>query len=99
MFIIKLSRMAGSSTARLSLLAIFTYYVCCVRQTYCVDAQIADSACSATAYLCGAKANIETIGVSAHVARAHCTAAQEAQHHVHSIAEWALSDGRDAGNY
>lgn len=68
-------------------------------QTYCVDAQIADSACSATAYLGGAKANIGTIGVSAHVPREHCTAAQLPHNHVHSIAEWALTDGRDAGTY
>lgn len=67
-------------------------------QTYCVDAQVADSACSATAYLGGAKANLATIGVSARVRRNHCSAARDPQHHVHSIAEWALSDGRDAGD-
>ncbi|KAJ8712623.1 hypothetical protein PYW07_005465 [Mythimna separata] len=66
-------------------------------KTYCVNAQVADSACSATAYLCGAKANIATIGVSGRVSRAHCSAAADPQHHVHSIAEWALADGRDAG--
>lgn len=38
-------------------------------QTYCVDTQVADSACSATAYLCGVKANMGTMGVSAKVPR------------------------------
>ncbi|XP_022822920.1 membrane-bound alkaline phosphatase-like [Spodoptera litura] len=66
-------------------------------KTYCVDAQIADSACSATAYLGGVKANIATIGVSARVPHGACAAALDPAHHVHSIAEWALSDGRDAG--
>ncbi|CAB3230337.1 unnamed protein product [Arctia plantaginis] len=66
-------------------------------KTYCVDAQIADSACSATAYLCGSKANSGTIGVSAAVPRYHCTAATDSNNHVHSIADWALSDSRDAG--
>uniref|UniRef100_A0A2H1VP42 Alkaline phosphatase n=1 Tax=Spodoptera frugiperda TaxID=7108 RepID=A0A2H1VP42_SPOFR len=66
-------------------------------KTYCVDAQVADSACSATAYLGGVKANIATIGVSARVPHGACAAARDPAHHVHSIAEWALSDGRDAG--
>lgn len=64
-------------------------------QTYCVDAQIADSACSATAYLCGAKTNIGVIGVSAAVPRLSCDAAAAAA--LDSIAAWALADGRDAG--
>ncbi|KAF4524079.1 hypothetical protein B566_EDAN013971, partial [Ephemera danica] len=37
------------------------------RNTYCVDTMVADSACSATAYLCGVKANKATIGVTAAV--------------------------------
>ncbi|KAI8439710.1 hypothetical protein MSG28_013404 [Choristoneura fumiferana] len=57
---------------------------------------IADSACSATAYLCGAKGNRGTVGVSARVRRGDCGAAP-AEHHVHSIAAWALADGRDVG--
>ncbi|XP_049875870.1 membrane-bound alkaline phosphatase-like [Pectinophora gossypiella] len=66
-------------------------------KTYCVDAQIADSACTGTAYLCGVKANRGTLGVSAAVARGHCRAAVGSDHHVDSIAAWALQDGRDAG--
>lgn len=59
--------------------------------------QIADSACTATAYLCGAKANEGTLGVSAAVPRHDCVAAVDTAHHVQSIAAWALDDGRDAG--
>ncbi|CAH2044361.1 unnamed protein product, partial [Iphiclides podalirius] len=66
-------------------------------KTYCVDAQIADSACTATAYLCGVKANRGTIGVTAAVPRGQCLAATEHDHQLQSIAAWALQDGRDAG--
>ena len=34
-------------------------------KTYCVDSIVADSACSATAYLGGVKGNLATIGLSA----------------------------------
>ncbi|XP_034835005.2 membrane-bound alkaline phosphatase-like [Maniola hyperantus] len=66
-------------------------------KTYCVDSQIPDSACTATAYLCGAKANLGTIGVLAGVPRYACEASLDPAQHVHSIAAWALQDGRDAG--
>ncbi|XP_075980477.1 membrane-bound alkaline phosphatase-like [Anticarsia gemmatalis] len=66
-------------------------------KTYCVNAQVADSACSATAYLCGVKANQGTLGVTAAVPRYDCNASQNTTNHVQSIAEWALADGRDAG--
>lgn len=66
-------------------------------KTYCVDAQIADSACSATAYLTGVKANIGTIGVTSDVLRDNCAAATNPDYMVDSIAVWALADGRDAG--
>ncbi|KAG6453207.1 hypothetical protein O3G_MSEX008029 [Manduca sexta] len=66
-------------------------------KTYCVNNQVADSACSATAYLCGVKANYGTLGVTAAVPRRNCTASVDTATHVQSIAEWALADGRDAG--
>ncbi|XP_045774632.1 membrane-bound alkaline phosphatase-like [Maniola jurtina] len=66
-------------------------------KTYCVDSQIPDSACTATAYLCGAKANLGTIGVLAGVPRYACEASLDPAQHVQSIAAWALQDGRDAG--
>ncbi|ETE58211.1 Intestinal-type alkaline phosphatase, partial [Ophiophagus hannah] len=40
-------------------------YLSCFVQTYNVDRQVPDSAGTATAYLCGVKANYMTIGVSA----------------------------------
>lgn len=64
-----------------------------------MDAQIADSACTATAYLCGIKNNEATIGVTAAVRRRACEASTDKSTHVESIAEWALADGRDAGTY
>ncbi|XP_026487995.2 membrane-bound alkaline phosphatase-like [Vanessa tameamea] len=66
-------------------------------KTYCVNAQVADSACTATAYLCGVKANGGTIGVSAAVPRWDCQASIPTSTHADSIAAWALADGRDAG--
>ncbi|CAH2093318.1 unnamed protein product [Euphydryas editha] len=66
-------------------------------KTYCVNAQIADSACSATAYLNGVKANSGTIGVTAAVPRWNCGASVPSSTHTESIAAWALADGRDAG--
>lgn len=66
-----------------------------VLQTYCVDHQTADSACSATAYLCGVKANSGTIGVTAQVPRKDCSASLNATTHVTSIARWSqLKDKR-----
>ncbi|XP_023951752.2 membrane-bound alkaline phosphatase-like [Bicyclus anynana] len=66
-------------------------------KTYCVDAQTADSACSATAYLCGAKANGGTLGLSAAVPRRDCGASQAPAARLQSVAAWALAAGRDAG--
>ncbi|XP_028174021.1 membrane-bound alkaline phosphatase-like [Ostrinia furnacalis] len=66
-------------------------------KTYCVDAQIADSACTATAYLCGVKTNYGTIGVTPAVARRNCSHAADPATHVRSIAAWALDAGKDAG--
>ncbi|XP_045451271.1 membrane-bound alkaline phosphatase-like [Melitaea cinxia] len=66
-------------------------------KTYCVDSQIPDSACTATAYLCGVKANRGTLGVTAEVPRWDCPASVDTSSHLESIAAWALADGRDAG--
>ncbi|CAD0202389.1 unnamed protein product [Chrysodeixis includens] len=66
-------------------------------KTYCVNSQVADSACSATAYLCGVKTNQGLLGVDASVQRHNCESSIDTARHVESIAEWALADGRDAG--
>ncbi|TMW41047.1 hypothetical protein DOY81_013874, partial [Sarcophaga bullata] len=66
-------------------------------KTYCANAQVADSACTATAYLCGVKGNIVTIGVSANVQYNNCTASMDPANHVSSIADWAQKAGKSTG--
>ncbi|XP_063703388.1 membrane-bound alkaline phosphatase-like [Culicoides brevitarsis] len=66
-------------------------------KTYCVDRQTADSACSATAYLCGVKANYETIGLNAKVQNKDCKAGQLEENRTPSIAKWAMDAGKAAG--
>ncbi|XP_073821447.1 alkaline phosphatase-like [Musca autumnalis] len=66
-------------------------------KTYCANAQVPDSACTATAYLCGVKANIVTIGVSANVEYNNCTASMDPANHVSSIAAWAQKAGKSTG--
>ncbi|TMW46553.1 hypothetical protein DOY81_008366 [Sarcophaga bullata] len=52
-----------------------------IAKPYCANAQVADSACTATAYLCGVKGNIVTIGVSANVQYNNCTASMDPNNH------------------
>lgn len=66
-------------------------------KTYCVDTQTADSACSATAYLCGVKANMGTMGVSAKVPRHNCTEQKDSANHVDSVLAWGMEAGKWAG--
>ncbi|EDS29320.1 alkaline phosphatase [Culex quinquefasciatus] len=66
-------------------------------KTYCVDYQVPDSACTATAYLTGVKGNYETIGVNAKVPSYDCKAELDKSTHTHSIAKWAMDAGKDAG--
>ncbi|XP_049865248.1 membrane-bound alkaline phosphatase-like [Pectinophora gossypiella] len=66
-------------------------------KTYCLNEQIPDSACTATAYLTGVKSNYGTIGVDGSVRRRDCLASTDKTTHLDSIAAWALEDGRDAG--
>ncbi|XP_034134412.1 membrane-bound alkaline phosphatase isoform X3 [Drosophila guanche] len=66
-------------------------------RTYCSNAQVPDSACTATAYLCGVKTNIINIGVSAAVNFNNCTASQDPSNRLTSIAEWAQNAGKATG--
>ncbi|XP_037026003.1 alkaline phosphatase [Bradysia coprophila] len=66
-------------------------------KTYCASTQVADSACSATAYLGGIKANYATIGLTAAVALGDCRGENNTAHHVHSIAKWAQDYGMSTG--
>jgi alkaline phosphatase len=63
--------------------------------TYCVDKQVADSACSATAYLGGVKTNYKTIGVNANVKVSQCDVNED--DHVKSIAKWAQDSNKATG--
>ncbi|XP_063173456.1 alkaline phosphatase, tissue-nonspecific isozyme [Candoia aspera] len=64
-------------------------------KTYNTNAQVPDSAGTATAYLCGVKANEGTVGVSAAVTRSQCNTT--AGNEVTSILRWAKAAGKSVG--
>uniref|UniRef100_A0A670JD19 Alkaline phosphatase n=1 Tax=Podarcis muralis TaxID=64176 RepID=A0A670JD19_PODMU len=64
-------------------------------KTYNTNAQVPDSAGTATAYLCGVKANEGTLGVSAAVTRSQCNTT--AGNEVTSILKWAKAAGKSVG--
>uniref|UniRef100_A0A672J7V4 alkaline phosphatase n=1 Tax=Salarias fasciatus TaxID=181472 RepID=A0A672J7V4_SALFA len=64
-------------------------------KTYNVDQQMPDSAGTATAYLCGVKANYGTLGLSAAAPRANCSAAYGNE--VTSVLQRAKKAGKSVG--
>uniref|UniRef100_A0A3P9IY34 Alkaline phosphatase n=1 Tax=Oryzias latipes TaxID=8090 RepID=A0A3P9IY34_ORYLA len=64
-------------------------------KTYNTDAQVPDSAGTATAYLCGVKANEGTVGVSAAAVRSQCNTTKGNE--VTSILKWAKDAGKSVG--
>ncbi|KAM6928003.1 alkaline phosphatase, tissue-nonspecific isozyme isoform 1-T2 [Xenentodon cancila] len=64
-------------------------------KTYNTNAQVPDSAGTATAYLCGVKANEGTVGVSAAAVRSQCNTTQGNE--VTSILRWAKDAGKSVG--
>ncbi|XP_075704523.1 alkaline phosphatase, tissue-nonspecific isozyme-like, partial [Rhinoderma darwinii] len=64
-------------------------------QTYNTNAQVADSAGTATAYLCGVKANEGTVGVTAAAVRGQCNTTEGNE--VNSILKWAKDAGKSVG--
>ncbi|XP_037940697.1 membrane-bound alkaline phosphatase-like [Teleopsis dalmanni] len=66
-------------------------------KTYAVDLTVADSACTATAYLCGVKGNEATIGINGNVVQGDCEGMRNTSHHVTSIAKWAMDANKAAG--
>ncbi|XP_063596573.1 alkaline phosphatase-like [Penaeus indicus] len=66
-------------------------------KTYNVDKQVPDSAGTATAYLCGVKANYYTLGVDPEVTLGDCAAARNPIYHTPSILQWAQEAGKDTG--
>jgi Alkaline phosphatase len=69
----------------------------CALQTYCVDAQVADSACTATAYLTGVKTNYEMIGLNAKAKVHDCDAQMDEENLTESILRWAQKSCKSAG--
>jgi alkaline phosphatase len=66
-------------------------------KTYCANTQVADSACSATAYLCGVKGNYGTIGMTAAAKLGNCIDEHNMEMHVDSIAKWAQDANMTTG--
>ncbi|XP_030008213.1 alkaline phosphatase, tissue-nonspecific isozyme [Sphaeramia orbicularis] len=64
-------------------------------KTYSVDFQIADSAATATAYLCGVKTNLNTLGVNAAARNGICKT--QKGNEVTSILKWAKDAGKSVG--
>ncbi|XP_068147804.1 membrane-bound alkaline phosphatase [Drosophila tropicalis] len=66
-------------------------------RTYCSNAQVADSACTATAYLCGVKTNIVALGITSAVTFNNCSGSEDPANHVSSIAAWSQAEGKSTG--
>uniref|UniRef100_A0A1L8DMY4 Alkaline phosphatase n=2 Tax=Nyssomyia neivai TaxID=330878 RepID=A0A1L8DMY4_9DIPT len=66
-------------------------------KTYCVNRQVSDSACTATAYLSGVKANYGTIGLDAGISRYDCTGQNDEAHQTKGIGEWSLDSCKGVG--
>uniref|UniRef100_A0A7N5ZRJ3 Alkaline phosphatase n=1 Tax=Anabas testudineus TaxID=64144 RepID=A0A7N5ZRJ3_ANATE len=64
-------------------------------KTYNTNAQVPDSAGTATAYLCGVKANEGTVGVNAAAVRSQCNTTKGNE--VTSILRWAKDAGKSVG--
>ncbi|CAF5095472.1 unnamed protein product [Rotaria magnacalcarata] len=61
-------------------------------KTYNIDRQIPDSAATATAYLCGVKAQFGTLGVDGRAKRSNCS--NSVGTNVTSILDWAQQAGK-----
>ncbi|NWX58649.1 PPBT protein, partial [Promerops cafer] len=78
-----------------SLLEMDKFPFVALAKTYNTNAQVPDSAGTATAYLCGVKANEGTLGVSAAVTRDRCNTTKGQE--VTSILRWAKEAGKAVG--
>uniref|UniRef100_A0A1I8PVK2 Alkaline phosphatase n=1 Tax=Stomoxys calcitrans TaxID=35570 RepID=A0A1I8PVK2_STOCA len=66
-------------------------------KTYSVDKIVSDSACTATAYLCGVKAQEGTIGLNGDVEYGSCEKGKDRNTWVYSIGKWAQDAGKSTG--
>ncbi|NXF56324.1 PPBT protein, partial [Oceanites oceanicus] len=78
-----------------SLLEMERFPYVALAKTYNTNAQVPDSAGTATAYLCGVKANEGTVGVTAGVTRDRCNTTKGQE--VTSILRWAKDGGKAVG--
>uniref|UniRef100_A0A8C8AUQ1 Alkaline phosphatase n=1 Tax=Otus sunia TaxID=257818 RepID=A0A8C8AUQ1_9STRI len=78
-----------------SLLEMDKFPYVALAKTYNTNAQVPDSAGTATAYLCGVKANEGTVGVTAGVTRDRCNTTKGQE--VTSILRWAKDGGKAVG--
>uniref|UniRef100_A0A672K4L3 alkaline phosphatase n=1 Tax=Sinocyclocheilus grahami TaxID=75366 RepID=A0A672K4L3_SINGR len=82
-------------TGEESVLAMDTFPYLALSKTYNVDQQMPDSAGTATAYLCGVKANYGTLGLSAAARRKDCSSVKGNE--VKSILHQAKMAGKSVG--
>ncbi|XP_017268792.1 intestinal-type alkaline phosphatase [Kryptolebias marmoratus] len=85
----------GKKSGEESSLVMDTFPHLALSKTYNVDQQMPDSAGTATAYLCGVKANYGTVGVSAATPRSNCKAASGNE--VTSVLHRAKKAGKSVG--
>ncbi|GAA6219808.1 alkaline phosphatase-like [Lates japonicus] len=87
-------QLAGHSGEETSLV-MDTFPYLALSKTYNVDQQMPDSAGTATAYLCGVKANYGTLGVTAATPRSNCSASYGNE--VESVLHRAKKAGKSVG--
>lgn len=66
-------------------------------KTYCVNYQVPDSACTATAFLSGVKNNVATLGVTGDVNLRECSNIKANTTHADSIFKFAQDSGKATG--
>ena len=66
-------------------------------QTYCVDNQTPDSACTASAIFSGVKTNYDTLGYDSTVEKDN-PASVTSSNEVTTVLKWAQESGRNTGN-
>ncbi|XP_018790491.1 PREDICTED: alkaline phosphatase-like [Bactrocera latifrons] len=66
-------------------------------RTYCTNAQVADSACTSTAYLTGVKTNILFLGVSPNMNFNDCKSSMDPANDLTSLYDWAQAAGKSTG--
>ncbi|XP_051549607.1 intestinal-type alkaline phosphatase [Myxocyprinus asiaticus] len=85
----------NGQTGEENVLAMDTFPHLALSKTYNVDKQMPDSAATATAYLCGVKANYGTLGLSAAARRKNCSTTKGNE--VKSVLHQAKMAGKSVG--